>query len=128
MARDPYEEPSDEELEAAGANDWFSDSLARQAQRDARLKAGLNPDTRSVKKGKEQLRSLLELPPDLNPEEPAPDLFASEREAARRGNSSLSSLMGDLEDSRTADQDLLRDMFGAAPSKGQAGKGPRKRR
>ncbi len=127
MARDPYDDPSDEELEASGANDWFSDSLAQQAKRDAQLKAGLNPDTRSVKKGKEQLRSLLELPPDLNPEEPAPDLFANEREAARKGNSSLSSLMGDLNESRNADQDLLRDMFGAAPSKGTPRQGPRKR-
>lgn len=128
MARDAFEDPSDEELDASGANDWFSDSLALQAERDARLRAGLQQDTRLVREGKDQLRSLLELPPELDPEEPALDLFASEREAARRGTSSLSSMMGELKEKQSADQELLRDLFGKAPSKPGSNQRPGKRR
>lgn len=112
MAKDPYEDISQEELEASGATDWFSDTLAEQRKANAKLKSSLSQDTGSIKARKNQLQDLLELPPDLDPEEPAPDLFAAERAAAGKENSSLSSLMGDLKDNRAADKDLLKDLFG----------------
>ena len=112
MAKDPYEDMSQEELEASGATGWFSDTLAEQREANAKLKSSLNQDTGSIKAKKKQLQGLLELSPDRNPEEPPPDLFASERAAAGKENSSLSSLMGDLKDNRAADKDLLKDLFG----------------
>ena len=115
MARDPYQdEPSAEELAAAaGAGDWFNESLAEQRKRDAKLKANLGQDATLIKAGKNKLmKDFMDLPPDTDPEAPPPDLFASERAAGRKKNADLSSIMGDLESGRKADKDLLKDLFG----------------
>lgn len=115
MTKDPYSEdiPSRQELEASGATDWFADSLAQQQKQNARLKSSLGQETSSIKARKKELESLLgDLPPDMDPLEPAPDLFASERDAARKQRSSLSSLVGDLEGQRAAERDMLKNLFG----------------
>ena len=115
MPKDPYTDdmPSREELEASGAGAWLADSLAEQERRDASLKTSLGRETSSIKKRKKQLQGMLgDLPPDLDPEEPAPDLFASERDKARQERSSLSSLVGDLEGGRAAERDMLKNLFG----------------
>lgn len=115
MAKDPYQDemPSREEMEASGASDWFADTLAQQKRQNARLKSTLGQDTSSIKARKKELESLLgDLPPDFDPEEPAPDLFATERDAARKERSSLSSLVGELEGSRAGERDMLKNLFG----------------
>ncbi len=110
---DPYEDmPSREELEASGAADWINDSLGEKRQLDAQLKKALKGDVGSVKSQKNELQKMLQLPPDLNPDEPAPDLFAQERDKARRERGSLPSLADDLKQSRKAEKDLLKDLFG----------------
>lgn len=109
----PYEDmPSREELEASGAADWIKESLGEQLALDAKLKKQLKGETRSIKAEKSQLHQLLELPPDLDPEEPAPDLFATEREKAKKERGQLPSLFDDLAQSRKADKNLLDDFFG----------------
>ena len=110
---DPYENmPSREELEASGAADWINDSLGEKRQLDAQLKKALKGDVGSLKSQKNDLQKMLQLPPDLNPDEPAPDLFAQERDKARRERGNLPSLANDLKQSRQADKDLLKDLFG----------------
>ena len=110
---DPYENmPSREELEASGAADWINDSLGEKRQLDAQLKKALKGDVGSVKSQKNDLQKMLQLPPDLNPDEPAPDLFAQERDKAHRERGNLPSLANDLKQSRQADKDLLKDLFG----------------
>lgn len=109
----PYEDrPSREELEASGATDWIKESLGEQLALDAKLKKQLKGETKSIKAEKTELQRMLELPPDLDPEEPAPDLFASEREKARKERGQLPSLFDDLAQSRKADKELLNDFFG----------------
>jgi hypothetical protein len=112
VAKDPYEDISDEELQATGATDWFSDTLAEQQKRNAQLKSALGQDTGSVRAKKQQLKKLLDLPARQNPEEPAPDLFAAERTAAQKKRSALSSIVDELEQSRAAEKELLKDLFG----------------
>lgn len=113
MATDPYQDMSREELEATGATSWLSDDLAQQQRRDAKLRSSLGQDTGAIRAGKQKLKGMLgDLPPDLEPEEPVLDIFAAERAAAQKKSSSLSSLLGDLQESQAADQSLLRDLFG----------------
>lgn len=109
---DPYQEPSDEELEASGAKSWFKDSISSQNKANAKLKSSLSQDTRSLKNQNKDLQNLLELPPELNPEDPAPDLFASERDQVNKGNSSLPSFSDDLKKSQATDRDVLKNIFG----------------
>lgn len=113
MAEDPYKNmPSREELEAAGATDWLSETLAEQQKRDASLKAALGGETKSLKAKKKDLRGVLELPPDTDPEEEVPDLLAQERAEVAGKASELSGLMGDLSEKRAAEKDLLKNLFG----------------
>lgn len=110
---DPYEDmPSLEELEASGAADWIKESLGEQRELDAKLKKHLDGEKRSIKSEKTRLHHMLELPPDLDPEEPAPDLFAQERDKVRKERGKLPSLLGDLQESQKAEKDLLKDLFG----------------
>ena len=110
---DPYEDmPSLEEIEASGAADWIKESLGDQRARDAGLKKQLKGETGSIRSEKDALQRMLQLPPDLDPEEPAPDLFASERDKARRERGKLPSLFDDLKECQKADKDLLKDIFG----------------
>lgn len=108
---DPYQEPSDEELEASGAKSWFKDSIASQNKANAKLKSSFSQDTRSIKNQNKDLQNLLELPPELSSEASAPDLFASERDQVNKENSSLPSFLDDLKTSQAADKDLLKNMF-----------------
>ncbi len=103
---------SREELEAAGAADWFSDSIAEQKKRNAELRSNLGQETGSLRAEKNQLQDLLQLPPDLDPEEPIPDLFASERAEVRKQSSALSSMNREVKLSRDADRELLKNLFG----------------
>lgn len=104
--------PSREELEAAGAIDWFSDSVAEQKKRNAELRSNLGKETGSIRAEKNQLKDLLQLPPDLDPEDPIPDLFASERDEARKQASALTSMNREIKQSRDADKELLKNLFG----------------
>ncbi len=110
---DPYEDmPSREELEASGATDWIKESLGEQRELDAKLKKQLKGEKHSIKSEKSRLHRMLELPPDLEPEDSAPDLFAQERDKARKERGELPSLFDDLQESQKAEKDLLKDLFG----------------
>jgi septal ring factor EnvC (AmiA/AmiB activator) len=114
MASDPYQDMTREELEATGATAWLDQDLAEQQRRDAALKSTLGQDTSMIKATRQRLKGMLgELPPQLEPVAPVEDLFAAERAAAAQQTASLSSLVGDLEKSKEAEKDLLRDLFGS---------------
>lgn len=112
MARDPYEDVGAEELEASGASGWFSESLAEQKKRQAELRSKLGEDTASIKNTKEKLKGLLALPPLPDSEEPAPDLFASERLAAKKKDADLGTFLGDFRDAQAAEKKSLKNLFG----------------
>jgi hypothetical protein len=111
---DPYADlPEKDDPAAAKATDWFQDSLAQQRRKDAELRSNLGKDAGALKaRNRRLVEGLMDMPPELDPEEPAPDLFATERAEARKKNSALSSIVDDLEDTRAAERALLKDLFG----------------
>lgn len=112
MPRDPYQDPpSREELAASGADQWLADSLAKQQQQQRELKRSLAEDSQAWKSEQRSLEQLLELPPDLDPEDPVLDLFAAEREAARRDIAPLRSLKGELAAKQAQEKEQLRQFF-----------------
>ena len=113
MTFDPYDNlPGKEDLEKAGAADWLSEALSEQRKKDAALRASLNKETGSLKAEKRNLESLLELSPLDQAEEYTPDLFAAEKAQVAKKNASLSSLVGDLKNSKAAEKEMLKKLFG----------------
>lgn len=113
MTFDPYDNlPGKEDLEKAGAADWLSDALSEQKKKDAALRASLNKETGRLKARKKDLESLLELPPLEQAEDDTPDIFAAEKAQVAKKNASLSSLVGDLENSKAAEKEMLKKLFG----------------
>lgn len=116
MSDDPYDNmPSLEDLEESGATGWFSDALEQQKKRNASLKAALGTETDSLKSERDELRSILENPPESKEgqDEPVLDLFAAEREAAAKAKNPFASLTEDLKASKSQDKKLLDDLFGS---------------
>lgn len=112
MTFDPYADmPSQADLKKAGATDWFSDALAQQKKKNDALLAALGGESDSLKKQKNELQSLLELPPEESPDEETPDIFAAERAQSEKQKASLAGLFGDLEESRKAEQERLKKLF-----------------
>jgi hypothetical protein len=109
---DPYGEmPSMEDLKKAGAADWLSDALSEQRKKDASLLAGLGGVSETLDAQKKDIQGLLELPPEENPDEETPDLFAAERAAEEKRKASLSGLLGDLQESQKAEKERLKKLF-----------------
>lgn len=113
MSDDPYDNmPSLEDLQDAGATDWFSDAIAEQKKRNASLKAALGSETKSLKSERKSLEDLLNAPeqaPDLSD---VPDIFAQERADVAKGNAAASSLLGDLKAAQDKEKAKLKDLFG----------------
>lgn len=113
MSDDPYDNmPSLEDLKEAGATEWFSESLAQQKKRNEALKASLGGETASLKAERENLKNLLKKPPKEEDKDRPPDLFAAERAKGAKEKDALSGLLGDLDKSKAAEKEMLKNLFG----------------
>ena len=112
MDFDPYEEmPSFEDLKKSGTADWLTDALAEQQKKNASLLAALGGESEALAAERQNLEGLLNLPPEENPTEDTPDLFAAERAEAEKRKASLDGLFGDLQASQKAEQERLKKLF-----------------
>lgn len=114
MSFDPYESlPSREDIKKSGAEDWITDAFKKQKQEQDALLAALGGETDKLKAEKKGLEGLLELPPETpEDDEYTPDIFAAERESAQKKKNALSGLVGDLEKSKAAEKEMLKNLFG----------------
>lgn len=112
MSDDPYDNlPSLEDLQAAGATDWFSDAIAEQKKRNASLKAALGAETNTLKSERKSLEELLNAAAQQPSQEEVPDLFAEERANVAKGNAAASSLLGDLKAAQAKETARLKNLF-----------------
>lgn len=112
MSDDPYDNmPSLEDLQAAGATDWFSDAIAEQKKRNASLKAALGAETSSLKSERKSLEELMNDAVQQPSPEDVPDLFAEERADVAKGNAAAGSLLDDLKAAQAREKAKLKDLF-----------------
>lgn len=114
MTDDPYDNiPTLDDLEAAGADDWFTDAVAQQKKRNAELKAALGSETSSLRSERKSLEDLLNAPEQQPNLEDVPDLFAQERRDVAKNNAVASSLLGDLTAAQAEEIAKLKNLFGS---------------
>lgn len=112
MDFDPYGDmPSMEDLKKSGTADWLTDALAEQKKKNASLLAALGGEAQTLDAQKKDLQGLLELPPEENPDDDVPDIFAAERAESEKRKASLSGLLGDLEAAQKAEKERLKKLF-----------------
>jgi hypothetical protein len=112
MTFDPYGDmPSMDDIKKSGAADWLSDALVAQKKKDASLMAALGGETETLDAQKKDIQELLVLPPDDNPGNETPDIFAEEKAQSAKRKASLAGLLGDLQESQRAERERLKKLF-----------------
>lgn len=125
---DEYRLPTEEEVEASGTGAWVNEALRVHDRKQEKLANMLSQEKEAVRREKEKLAQMWATPPDTEAEQvpKGPDLFASERERGVQAKKGLASMFGDELDSKRAEEDQLRNIFGAPPSSGGGKKKPRR--
>jgi hypothetical protein len=115
---DPYDIPSEDQVRRSGAGDWMDEAVRAQEEKNRSLSGLLGGVDEDLKKRKQELASLMSSPPPSSPEleeEPAPDLFGSERAQQERKRKSLEDLLADERQAREDERKKLSSLFGEAP-------------